>query len=120
MRKIQRKKKIIIVLLSLILFFLVFFSVKIYFKSRNALFKSEKIASTLEEARQRKIALEQNMACLESETCLEEEMRQRFNARKPGEQMLVIVDKTGENGKIEKGGLGGFFGGIWDWIRSKF
>jgi cell division protein FtsB len=128
MREFQERRKIrgffyskkMIVLLLLIFAFLSYFTVKLYFKNRNALAKRDEIRKELADLEERRAGLQNDVSRLNTESGMEQEIRDKFNVQKPGEQALIIVDKSAENVKIESGGLGSFFNGIWGWIKSKF
>jgi len=129
MKEFQEKRKIrrflyskkMIILLLLIFLFLSYYTTKLYFKSRNALAKRDEIKKELADLEQRKTGLEKDVNRFQSESGLEEEIRKNLNVQKPGEKVLVIVDKTAENGKIESGNeLNDFFSKIWGWVKGKF
>lgn len=119
-RKILYSKKII-VLLFLVVVFLLFSTIKVYLKSRNAASKRDETRKELAELEQRKAELEKDVNRFQSESGLEEEIRNKFNVQKPGEKVLVIVDKSAENVNIESGNeLNDFFSKIWGWVKDKF
>ena len=129
MREFQEKRKIrgilyskkMVILLLLITAFLFFSTIKVYLKSKNALSKNEEAKKELDDLEKRKAELEKEVNQLQSESGLEEEVRKKFNVQKPGEKVLVIVDKNTENGKIDSGNeLNDFFSKIWGWVKSKF
>lgn len=129
MREFQEKRKIrgflyskkIIILLLLITAFLLFSTIKVYLKSRNALSKNEEAKKELAELEKRRAGLETDVDRLNTESGLEEEIRKNLNVQRPGEKVLVIVDKNAENGKIEAGNeLNDFFSKIWEWVKGKF
>lgn len=128
MREFQEKRKLrkiifskkILVLLLFILIFLVYSTAKIYFKSREALSKNEKIENELAQLNQRKSELEKENSRLETESGVEEEIREKFDVLKPGEKVVVIVDKVPENDKINSGEETRFFGKIWSFIKNIF
>jgi len=113
------KKMVILLLLVTALFF--FSTIKVYLKSKNALSKRDETRKELAELEKRKAELEKDVNRFQSESGLEEEIRKNLNVQKPGEKVLVIVDKNAENGKIESGNeLNDFFSKIWGWVKSKF
>lgn len=128
MREFQEKRKLrkiifskkILVLLLLILFFLVYSTAKIYFKSREALSKNKEIKNELAQLNQRKSELEKENSRLETESGTEEEIREKFDVLKPGEKVVVIVDKNSGNDKINSGKEAGFFGKILSFIKNIF
>ncbi len=129
MREFQEKRKIrgflyskkIVILLLLVTALLFFFTIKVYLKSKNALSKNEETKKELVELEKRKTELEKDVNRFQSESGLEEEVRKKFNVQKPGEKVLIIVDKNAENGKIDSGNeLNDLFSQIWQWIKGKF
>ncbi|MBI4692167.1 MAG: septum formation initiator family protein [Candidatus Terrybacteria bacterium] len=128
MREFQEKRKLrkiifsktTLVLLLFISFFLVFSTIKIYFKNRNVLSKNEKIKNELAQLNQRKSELEKEISRLGTESGIEEEVREKFDLLKPGEKVVVIVDKNQENDKINLGEETGFFGKILSFIKNIF
>lgn len=129
MREFQEKRKIrgflyskkMIVLLLLITVFLFFSTIKVYLKSRDAVLKRNETEKELTELEQRKAELEKDVNRLNTKSGLEEEIRKQLSAQKPGEKVLVIVDKNAENDKMESGNqLSDFFSKIWGWVKSKF
>lgn len=128
MREYQEKKKIrkviyskwVFFLLGLVLVFLVFSVVKVYLGGRGASAKREEINKNLEAAEKRKSELEAEIARLESASGAEEEIRKRFNVARPGEKVLVILDKPAENVKIDGESGAGFFAKIWQTVKSVF
>ena len=129
MREFQEKRKIrgflyskkIIILLLLVTALLFFSTIKVYLKSKNALSKNEEAKKELAELEKRKVGLEKDVNRFNTESGLEEEIRKNLNVQRPGEKVLVIVDKNAENSKIESGNeLNDFFSKIWGWVKSKF
>jgi cell division protein FtsB len=120
MRKIFYSRKMV-VLLFVISGLLVFSTTKVYFKSREAVSKSQETKKELDELNNRNAKLEEDVSRLQKESGVEQEIREKFNVQKPGERVLIIVEKNGENGKIDNdNNTGGFFRGIIDWIKSRF
>ena len=129
MREFQEKRKIrrflyskkMVILLLLVTALLCFSTIKVYLKSKNAISKSEETKKELTDLEKRKAGLEKDVNRFNTESGLEEEIRKNLNVQKPGEKVLVIVDKSAENGKIESGNaLGDFFSKIWGWVKGKF
>jgi len=113
--------KKMIVLLFLVFLFLSYYMVKLYFKNRNAVSKRDETRKELVDLEQRNAGLEKDVNKLNTESGMEQEIREKFNVQKPGERTLIIVDKTAENAKIESGNpIGDFFSKIWGWVKSKF
>lgn len=130
MREFQERRKIrkiffsipVIAILLIIAIFLLFSNIKVYKKSKEAIFLSSIVEQELAELEKRKLELESNIAVLQTESGIEEEIRKKFNVQKPGEEVLVIVDKAEDNAQInsKKGKITGFFSKIWKAIKSIF
>lgn len=129
MREFQEKRKIrkalfsrvVLAALFAILIFLSISTAGVYLKSRIAARKNEEMKQKAEELKKRKTDLEKEIARLQSGFGREQELREKFNLRKPGEKTLVIVDKTDKNAGINsKKKSGGFFQKIWQAIKSIF
>jgi|GEM_PF-6909113 len=122
-KKIFYTKKFII-FLSFLLIVLIYSTIKIYPKSRNALLKSREIKKELEEAENRKMELEKEITRLNSPTGEEEEIRRNLNVIKPGENVLIIVEKNEQNANIKEGGQNDFWGNflkdLTAWFKNKF
>ncbi len=128
MQEFQEKRKLrkiifsrkVLVLLAFVSAFLIFSTVKVYIKSRNAVSKNEEVKKEVAVLEQRKSELEKEIARLQSMSGAEEEVRKKFNVQKPGEEALVIVEKNNENDKINQGESSGFFTKIWNFIKNLF
>ena len=129
MREFQEKrkfKKIIYsgwlqIVLGIILLALVFSTVKVYKKSRISAQKSAEIKEEIAKLEKRNAELAAEAARLESESGREGEIRKRFDVAKPGEKILVIIDKNSEDVKINGEDVKtGFFHSIWRWIKNWF
>lgn len=109
MREFQEKKKrrkIIyswwsFVLLGSVFVFFMFSSVKVYVSGKGAYVKNEDFQKSLNEAMKRKNELEVEIARMKSESGKEEEIRKKFNVAKPGERLLVIMDKNDKDDNIK-------------------
>ena len=90
-------------------------------KSRMSAQKSQEIKEEMAKLEKRNAELAAEAARLESESGREEEIRKRFDVAKPGEKILVIVDKIGEDVKINGAeNKGGFFSRFWRWVKNWF
>lgn len=118
-RKIIFSKGMLFVLFLLILL-LSFSLAKMYIKSRQAVVKNEEAKKDLAETEKRMTDLERDINRLQSESGIEEEIRKNLNMSKPGEEVLVIVDKKEENDKIEEESKKRFFEKIWEWVINIF
>ena len=129
MREFQEKRKFkkivysvwLQAILGIIFLALIFLTVKVYKKSRISADKSEEIKEEMAKLEKRNAELAAEAARLESESGREEEIRKRFDVAKPGEKILVIVDKIGEDVKINGAeNKGGFFYRFWQWVKNWF
>ena len=129
MREFQEKrkfKKIIYsgwlqIVLGIILLALIFPTVKVYKKSRISAQKSAEIKEEIAKLEKRNAELAAEAARLESESGREGEIRKRFDVAKPGEKILVIIDKNSEDVKINgEENKTGFFSRIWRWVKNWF
>ena len=129
MREFQEKrkfKKIIYsgwlqIILGIILLALIFPTVKVYKKSRISADKSKEIKEEITKLEKRNVELGAEAARLESESGREGEIRKRFDVAKPGEKILVIIDKNSEDVKINGEDVkAGFFYRLWRWVERFF
>src|SRR3989344_1624913 len=129
MREFQEKRKFkkivysvwLQAILGIIFLALIFLTVKVYKKSRISADKSEEIKEEMAKLEKRNAELAAEAARLESESGREEEIRKRFDVAKPGEKILVIVDKIGEDVKINGAeNKGGFFSLFWPLVKNWF
>ena len=129
MREFQEKRKFkkivysvwLQIFLGIVLLALIFSTVKVYKKSRLSAEKSKEIKEELASLEKRNAELAAEAARLESESGREGEIRKRFDVAKPGEKIIVIVDKIGEDVKINGADVKiGFFSKIWRWIKNLF
>ena len=129
MREFQEKRKFkkivysvwLQIFLGIVLLALIFSTVKVYKKSRLSADKSKEIKEELASLEKRNAELAAEAARLESESGREGEIRKRFDVAKPGEKIIVIVDKNSEDVKINGAeNKGGFFSRIWQWTKNWF
>ena len=128
MREYQERRKVRKIIYSkwgfiflfIVLIILVFSTSKIYVKSRNAALINEEISAALIELKNRELELESEVKRLQSESGIEREIRKRFNVGKPGEKVVIIVDKDEESNKIRQEKTGGFFLKTWRAIKKIF
>lgn len=129
MREFQEKRKFkkiihsswLQIILGIIFAALVFSTVKVYKKSRISVQKSAEIKDELIKLEKRNAELAAEAARLESESGQEGEIRKRFDVAKPGEKILVIIDKNSEDVKIsEEENKTGVFYRIWRWVKRLF
>ena len=129
MREFQEKRKFKTIvysawlqaILGIILLALIFPTVKVYKKSRISADKAEEIKEEMAKLEKRNAELAAEATRLESESGEEGEIRKRFDVAKPGEKILVIVDKTSEDVKINGSANNvGFFFRIWQRLKNWF
>lgn len=90
------------VFLFVILTILVFFTAKVYVKSRNADLRNREIKESLAASEGRQSELDSEIKRLQSESGAEEEIRKKFNVGKPGEKILMIVDKEAKDDTMKQ------------------
>jgi len=129
MREFQEKRKFkkliysgwLQIFLGIVLLALIFPTVKVYKKSRISAGKAEEIKEEMAKLEKRNAELAAEAARLESESGEDGEIRKRFDVAKPGEKIIVIVDKAGEDVKINGAENNvGLFSQIWRWMKSWF
>ena len=129
MREFQEKRKFkkliysgwLQIFLGIVLLALIFPTVKVYKKSRISADKAEEIKEEMAKLEKRNAELAAEAARLESESGREGEIRKRFDVAKPGEKIIVIVDKNSEDVKINGAeNKGGFFSRFWRWVKNWF
>ena len=69
----------------------------VYKKDSMARINMKEAEITLANLEKKKVGLEKEIAKLNTERGIEEELRRRFQVFKPGEQVLVVVDKAEGN-----------------------
>lgn len=106
--------------LSIIAIILLISTFKIYVKSRNVIQKNERMAQEIADLEKRKAELEAEAAKIGTESGLEEEIREKFSVKKPGEEVLTIMDKKPEDDKISEGEGRGFFRKILEFVKNIF
>lgn len=128
MREFRQKKDfnkklfspVSLVILSIIAVIILISTFKIYIKGRNVQLKNERMAQEIADLEKRKAVLEEETAKIGTENGLEEEIREKFSVKKPGEEVITIMDKKPEDGKINAGEGRGFFAKIWWFIKGVF
>ncbi len=129
MKEFQEKRKFrkiifsrfSLIVLLIILVILSISAVKVHTKSQKAVLKNQEIIQKIEELESKKGELEEKIAKLQIESGLEEELREKFGVKKPGEEVLTIIDKMPGSDKINNEvSVKGFFSRIWSWIAGLF
>jgi cell division protein FtsB len=104
MREFQERKRIRKIMssritlgvLCIVLGVLLFSVGRIYLRSAQAKKISEQVVRELEELDARKAKLEAQVQYLKTDIGREDELREKFNVKRPGERVLVIVDEERE------------------------
>lgn len=129
MKEYQEKKQFkkiiysnwILGLMFIFLVFIGYFAIKAHSRSNGAVFKNKEIETQSAKLQKRNAELEADISRLSGGAGLEEEIRKRFNVTKPGEKVLIIVDKSLKTDKIiDDKNSGGFLSKIWSGIKNIF
>ena len=128
MREYQNKKAekgrlhspLVLALLVFLLVSLVLGIVKIYPRSREALRLNAEAKDEKQKIVEREKGLEEEVKKLQTVTGQEEVIRKRFSVKKPGEEVLVILDKDSQSAKVSNDSGNSFFIKIWAKIKSIF
>lgn len=129
MREFQEKrkfKKIVYsasfqIIFGLVVVFLIFSAIKAYKKSERSASKAEEIRKEILALEKRNAELMADTANMESDSGKEGEIRKRFDVAKPGEKILIIVDKNSEDVKMDNASdKDGFFSKIWLGFKKLF
>lgn len=124
MREFQQKqkmKRMIYSRVSLVILIFIFVIISratwnVYTKERETGKKAETAQIELAELRDRKEALTANIAKLQSEEGIEQQIRENFHMAKPGENLVVFVnDATQTPAEPE-----GVISGLWRHIKGVF
>ena len=76
-----------------------------------------KIAASLESLQAREKMLSDEIESLKTESGREAEIREKYGLVKPGEEVIVVVDKDGDNDDKSADLETGFWGKIKNWFR---
>ncbi len=87
-------------------------AVKAVFKAYGAYKTSEEIAARARNLEEEKIRLEERIERLGTPEGLEKEAKERFNVKKPGEEVLIIVNPVNAPTSSDIKASGGFWGFI--------
>lgn len=107
LKKRKIKKRIyswpVVIILSIIAFFFVLNTWDVYTKYVESRSNVAGLAESYERAEIREDQLQEKILHLQSEKGLEEEIREKFNVAKEGEQVIVILDpETPEEELVEE------------------
>ncbi len=129
MREFQERKKIqkkifspfALAALLILFLFLTVSTAKMYLKRRAAAEKNRITERQLVEIKEKNAEMKKEIERLRSDFGKEAEIRKKFNVQKPGEKVIVIVDKVPEKDKINpEKKESGFFSGIFRAIKNIF
>lgn len=110
MKEFQRRRflrnivysKITSFALLIVLVFVSYQTFNLYKKSRQAVWRNNKVEVELGKLNNRKDYLESEVARLNTDVGAEEELREKFQVAKPGEKVLIILDQKEDNQNDEK------------------
>jgi uncharacterized protein YlxW (UPF0749 family) len=119
LRKILYSKPAILILLLLLAFMVkpVWNAYSKYSESRK---NAEAAGVRLENMQKRQAELSQKIDSLGTERGLEEEIVDRFNVAREGENVVVIVERRESEEVVEDDRKSGIFSSIWQKIRGIF
>lgn len=117
MREFQERRKLrrfffsrpAFAVFSVAAIFLAFSVFKVYKKSSQAVLKNTAVLKDIADTNKRKGELEANLQKLKTEQGVEEELRKKFQIKKPGEEFFVVIEKeppadnanySGSQGKV--------------------
>ncbi len=93
----------------------------LYAKSKEASVKRERLEKESKDLENRLVFLQEELASLKTEEGVERTLKQKFNIKKEGEEVVVIIDGNNTDEKAGSGAkkswLGAFFGAITDIFR---
>ena len=118
-RKIKRRiySKTTVIILAIILLLFVEGTWKVYQKDRKSGQNLDRVNSELSSLSARQIALNAEISRLKTDQGTEDEIRSKYDVSKPGEQVLVIVDKEATTTATSTGNSWSHF---WSEILSFF
>ena len=124
LRKRKIKQRVyswpVVMLLVVVAFFFMTNTWDVYKKYSESRKNIAGLAESNQRALERQEELKKQIGYLQSERGLEEEIRQKFNVAKEGEQVIVIVDPKIEEEvdmQIEEGVLERWWSKVWDVFR---
>jgi cell division protein FtsB len=111
--------KLVLIVLLVIFIFVVRGGWDIYKKAKSSEEKLRVAEETQMELEAKKASIEAQIARLETETGIEEEIRSKFDVVRDGEQVIVIVDAETEATSTppSPGGVRGFFTTLFSWFQ---
>lgn len=92
-----------------------------YLKARNAEIARIEVSKELNIAKERLSILDERINAINSEAGLEKILRERFNIKKPGEEVLIIIDGGKQDDPDEgKKQNENFFKNLWATVKNIF
>lgn len=90
----------------------------IYMKERSAEIEKKSVLARAESLSEREAFLSKEVSKLKTENGIEQEIRDKYNVKRAGEEVIIIVDSTTTKQlePIEKN----FLGRVADWFQSIF
>ncbi len=118
-RKIFFSKLALIFLTGLLIFF-VYSTVKVYWRSREAAKVNDIVQKEINDLRTKKEELEAIVKRLQTKVGAEEEVRDKFIVKKPGEEAVMIIDEEKKQENLPANISSGFFRKIWQFVKNLF
>ncbi len=106
--------------LAAVLIFVVYSTVKIYIRSREANSINQMVEKEMKDLAKKREDLSATVKNLESAGGQEEEIRSKFSVQKPGEKAVMIVEEEIKKENSPEQSSPGFFPKIWQFIKSIF
>ncbi len=94
--------KVVLVLLMILIIIILIQLYDIYFKYKISQDNTRKTAANLEILKEKEVYLKSEITRLESQTGIEEEIREKYGVIRPGEEIIVILDDTDEDLKSQE------------------
>lgn len=89
-----------------------------YLKEREAHTNMLAATAELERLKERESILDKEIGRLSSERGIEEELREKYEVGKPGEHMIVLIDKDQDQKDVSPPiRQKGFFGRLWEKVK---
>jgi cell division protein FtsB len=118
-------KKIIFSPPVLILFFIILLifltsTIKVFVKSREVFLERKEVDKKLEDLKLKRDELKTRISKLETESGVERELIEKFQIKKPGEEVLVILDPKEQKNNQSQKRKAGFFSNFWQSVKRAF
>ncbi len=126
MNEFQRKKrlhrmlysKVSITLLAILTILIIRGSIAVVQKERQSRKNLEKVEAELIVAKEREKTLEEDIKTLSTPTGIESEIRSKYNVRKEGEDVIIVVEP--ESQEDSSSTESSFWSKIRDWFKGLF